>query len=139
MTTIIGIATGSTEMTIKRFKEVFESLTEKKNAVYARIRHSNYFFLLDYNAHPLEYPLVIYTLDGYAFCLADVTAGYPGTGPHGMVEILKYLDFSFNENDILSHQSNVCMNISKGGISIREEFKRYKLDSIFYLNSPFKR
>lgn len=138
MMTIISIATGSTEMTIKRFKGVFESLTEKNNAVYARIRDSNY-FLLDYNAHPLEYPLVIYTLDGYAFCLADVTAGYPGTGPHGMVEILKSLDFSFNENDILSRQSNVCMNISKGGISIREQFKKFKLDNIFYLSSPFKR
>lgn len=34
----------------------------------------------------------------------SVTAGYGGTGPHAMVDILKFAGFKFDENDILTNR-----------------------------------
>lgn len=135
MYTIISIYTGSTERGIDTFKKSFEALASKKDAFYARVRYSTS-KSTNYEAHPLTYPLCVYTND-MVFCIADVTAGYPGTGPHGMVELLKYLGFTFDEEKILSHQDVVQLDITKGNMLLRDSFKEYTLDERDYIKSPF--
>lgn len=133
---IISINTGSTERGIKEFNKFFYFLCKEEDAVYARVRYRTNFLTQD-NAHPLTYPLVIYTANDIAFCLADVTAGYGGTGPQGMVKVLKELGFNFDKNDILEKQLEVKLDFVKENVVLREPFKHYDIPYISYLDRPF--
>lgn len=107
---VISIATGYTDETVNEFKKTFERLgLTKKDLLFARIFY-NVNRLTSYDQNPLTFPLVIRTKE-YAFCLADCNAGYGGTGPHGTVEVLKYLGFNFFENDIYMHRDNGITNL----------------------------
>lgn len=133
---IISIFTGSTDEGLKRFKKYFEALTCKEKAVYAKIRYDS-LVGTEFYQHPITFPVVIYTTDGFAFCLADVTAGYGGIGPHGTVELLKYLGFDFDKKDILDKNNIVNLNLLKDGFKIKPEFNNFSLTFFDYLDSPF--
>lgn len=98
----IVINGSTTDDDVRNFKEIFSKLTTKDKAVYASVNYK--YPIPDEDDMYLKYPLVIYTKDGYAFCIRNVSAGFGGTGPHGMVECLKYAGFEFDENIILDHQ-----------------------------------
>lgn len=106
----IAIMEGSTERTIKSFMEIFKKLCLSNDKVrYAKVYY-NLNELISYEQDPLTFPLTIYT-DDYVFCLADCTAGYGGTGPQGTVEVLKYLDMTFDENEIYRRRENGITNL----------------------------
>ena len=52
-----------------------------------------------------KYPLIMEGTLGHSYVsihVTSVTAGYGGTGPHTMVNILKVAGFKFEESDILT-------------------------------------
>ncbi|MDD3304358.1 MAG: hypothetical protein PHP54_05510 [Clostridia bacterium] len=100
----ISILTGSTERCIQEFKVFFPLFAKEQKVVSAKINYEigN---IPTKNTPAEEYPLIIYTND-LAFCLGDVSAGYGGTGPHGTVEVLKWLDFQFDENEVYKRREN---------------------------------
>ena len=134
----IGIFTGSTEKGIKKFKEYLDMFSSKENVKYARIRYTTS-RLPSPCAHPFEYPLCVFTTDDIVIGLADVTAGYCGEGPRGMVELLKYLGFSFDENEILSQRKAVKLDILKEDVKLKKGFEQYFLLEHQYLVSPFEK
>ena len=136
---IIAINTGTTSNGVKEFKKLLETLSKKENVVYARIRYNKQ-HLQGEHEHPLRYPLVVYTNDGFAFCLRDVTAGYGGTGPNGMVELLDWLEFDFNEDDILQDNGPfqvVALDLLKGDVVLKNSFKNYDIIYYEYMTKPF--
>lgn len=136
MYTIVSIFTGQTDKGVKIFKNYLKTLSSKEDVLYARVRYNTSKLVNEYD-HPFKYPLCVYTKNDIVFCIADVAAGYPGTGPHGMVELLKYLGFSFDEDDILSHQNIVMLDFIKEEGILRNSFKTYELDERDYVLSPF--
>ena len=55
--------------------------------------------------NPDKYPLILDGMLGLSpvsVYVTSVTAGYGGTGPHAMVDILKAAGFKFDEDDILT-------------------------------------
>lgn len=122
---IVGINTGNVYSSIGNFKEYIEKLSNPKNAVYARIRYNTNKLIKPY-AIPLKYPLVIYTTDGFAFCIADVAAGYGGKAPHGTVKVLEYLGMEFDYDDILQPKKITKLDILKEGYILDQDFKQYK-------------
>lgn len=134
----IGINTGSTDRGIEKFKEIFELSSRKERAIYARIRYITSQGI-DFDTNALNYPLVIFTTDNKAFALADVTAGFGGTGPHGMIEVLNYLGFEFDEKEILEHKEIVQLDLIKPDVKIEvnQEYLKFYLDPFYYASSPF--
>ena len=72
----------------------------------ARISYS-----LNHGLPPFEdtdnYPLILNGMFGHysvSIYVTSVTAGYGGTGPHTMVNILKAAGFNFEESDILTNK-----------------------------------
>ncbi len=54
-----------------------------------------------------KYPLILSgTINNsdMSIYVYSVTAGYGGTGPHAMVDILRFAGFKFDENDILTNR-----------------------------------
>lgn len=125
MMNIIGINTGEVEKSVKLFKKYIETLSNPEKAVYARIRY-NVRHLIPPSATPLKWPLVIYTTDGFAFCIADVSAGYSGKAPLGTIEILEHLGFEFDIDDIIQPREVTKLDILKEGYSLDINFKTYK-------------
>ncbi|MBQ2835906.1 MAG: hypothetical protein IJE68_03640 [Clostridia bacterium] len=57
-----------------------------------------------------NYPLILEGFIGnspVSIYVYSVTAGYGGTGPHAMVDILKAAGFTFDESDILTDRMKV--------------------------------
>lgn len=103
--TTIAIREGSTEKTVKKFKELFTQLKlASTDVLYAKIYY-DVNELVSYEQEPLTFPLIIYTKE-YAFCLADCNAGYGGTGPHGTVEVLHFINMVFDEEEIYQRRNN---------------------------------
>lgn len=64
-------------------------------------------------------------------------AGYDGEGPQGLVKILNYFDFDFDEKDIFQKRIHIKLDILKNNLCLREPFKHYHIPYYTYLDSPF--
>lgn len=134
----LNIFTGTTEKGVSLFKEYLNIFSNIKDVAYARIRYNTSHLTNEYD-HPFTYPLTVYTTTGFVFCIADVTAGYPGEGPHGMVDILNYLEFKFDKNDILEKKNIVKIDLLKEGFYLKDDFSDYDIPRYRYFDLPFVR
>lgn len=106
-------------------KKYIELLSKKENVVYVRIRF-NAKHLINTYAMPLKSPLVVYTTDGFAFCL-DTSVGYGGKEPQEVVDFLEYLGFEFDPDDIIQPKLVTKLDYLKEGYILEHSYRGYKL------------
>ena len=124
MINIIGINHGA-KKSIEICKQYIHQLSSIDNVVYARIRFNIKHIIKPY-VTPLKYPVVLYTTDGLALCL-NISVGYNGFEPTLVANLLEYLNFDFDLDDILQPKKISKFDYIKGDEYIlNQNFKGYK-------------
>lgn len=89
----IVIKGGTSDEAVKLFKDLLNNFIKNEDIMRAEISYCKSEGLVSMDSDPKTWPLQIYTSNDILISVYNVTAGYGGSGPHAMKEILELSGF----------------------------------------------
>lgn len=106
MINIVIRETTSTK-TVEEFKRVLETVVPAECITLARIEYDKTKGLPNYTCSIDEYPVILFTNIDVTIYLYALTAGYNGTGPNDLYEVLKLAGFMYVQRESITENRNL--------------------------------
>lgn len=93
--------------TVDEFKKVLANIVPAENITLARIEYDKTKGLPDYTCSIDDYPVILFTNIDVTIYLYALTAGYNGTGPNDLYEVLKLAGFTYVQRESITQDRNL--------------------------------